>query len=155
LAIILIPMVIFIPKASGKVDDPWANVPERKSHVDHTSLIEGPFESPSEVTQRCLECHPEAGTQMLESVHWTWESQEYNIEGRPEPVTVGKKTSLNNFCIGIQSNWPGCTSCHAGTVGMTRTSTSPKRRILTVWFATNNLAHTSSQLLVSQWKVSI
>jgi len=114
LAIILIPMVIFIPKASGKVDDPWANVPERKSHVDHTSLIEGPFESPSEVTQRCLECHPEAGTQMLESVHWTWESQEYNIEGRPEPVTVGKKTSLNNFCIGIQSNWPGCTSCHAG-----------------------------------------
>jgi octaheme c-type cytochrome (tetrathionate reductase family) len=29
-------------------------------------------------------------------------------------VTIGKKTSINNFCIGIQSNWAGCTSCHAG-----------------------------------------
>jgi octaheme c-type cytochrome (tetrathionate reductase family) len=63
---------------------------------------------------RCLECHEEAGHEVMQSVHWTWESQPYEIEGRPEPVTVGKKTSLNNFCIGIQSNWPGCTSCHAG-----------------------------------------
>ena len=114
LAIIIIPLVIFLPKASGKADDPWVNVPQRKSHVDHTSLIEGPFDNPSEVTLRCLECHPEAGSQMLESVHWKWESQEYTIDGRPEPVTVGKKNSLNNFCIGIQSNWPSCTSCHAG-----------------------------------------
>jgi octaheme c-type cytochrome (tetrathionate reductase family) len=29
-------------------------------------------------------------------------------------VTIGKKNQLNNFCIGIQSNWEGCTSCHAG-----------------------------------------
>jgi octaheme c-type cytochrome (tetrathionate reductase family) len=114
IAILLIPLAIFLPKASGKVDDPWANLPQRTSHVDHTSLIEGPFENGSEVTQRCLECHTEAGAEMLQSVHWTWESKEYQIEGRPEPVTVGKKNSLNNFCIGIQSNWPGCTSCHAG-----------------------------------------
>ena len=114
IAIIVIPMVIFLPKASGKSDDPWATLPERPSHVDHTSLIEGPFETGSDVTQRCLECHTEAGEQMLQSVHWTWESKEYEIEGRTEPVTIGKKNSLNNFCIGIQSNWPGCTSCHAG-----------------------------------------
>jgi octaheme c-type cytochrome (tetrathionate reductase family) len=114
LAVIIIPMVLFLPKVSGKADDPWANLPRRTSHVDHTSLIEGPFESGSDVTQRCLECHQEAGEEMLQSVHWTWESKEYQIEGRPEPVTVGKKNSLNNFCIGIQSNWPSCTSCHAG-----------------------------------------
>ena len=29
-------------------------------------------------------------------------------------MTVGKKNQLNNFCIGIQGNWTGCTSCHAG-----------------------------------------
>ncbi len=114
LAIIIIPMAIFLPKAAGKEDNPWENLPQRVSHVDHTSLIEGPFESGSEVTKRCLECHTDAGEEMLQSVHWTWESKEYEIEGRPEPVTVGKKNSLNNFCIGIQSNWPGCTSCHAG-----------------------------------------
>jgi octaheme c-type cytochrome (tetrathionate reductase family) len=95
LAIVIVPLVLFLPKASGKMDDPWAHLPQRASHVDHTSLIEGPFDEGSEV-------------------HWSWESQEYEIEGRPGPVTVGKKNSLNNFCIGIQSNWPGCTSCHAG-----------------------------------------
>ena len=114
IAIIVIPMVLFLPEASGKGDDPWATLPEHPSHVDHSSLIEGPFETGSEVTLRCLECHAEAGEQMLQSVHWTWESKEYQIEGRPEPVTIGKKNSLNNFCIGIQSNWTGCTSCHAG-----------------------------------------
>mgnify|MGYP000666355391 CR=1 FL=1 len=24
------------------------------------------------------------------------------------------KYSINNFCIGIQGNWPSCTACHAG-----------------------------------------
>jgi octaheme c-type cytochrome (tetrathionate reductase family) len=36
------------------------------------------------------------------------------VDGRPEPVEIGKSNVLNNFCIGIQSNWEGCTSCHAG-----------------------------------------
>jgi octaheme c-type cytochrome (tetrathionate reductase family) len=36
------------------------------------------------------------------------------LPGRDEPVTIGKKNQINNFCIGIQGNWSGCTSCHAG-----------------------------------------
>jgi octaheme c-type cytochrome (tetrathionate reductase family) len=36
------------------------------------------------------------------------------VAGRDEPISTGKKNTINNFCIGIQSNWPGCTSCHAG-----------------------------------------
>ncbi len=36
------------------------------------------------------------------------------MEGRDEPVAVGKKNAINNFCIGIQGNWASCTSCHAG-----------------------------------------
>ena len=27
---------------------------------------------------------------------------------------IGKRNLLNNFCISIESNWPRCTSCHAG-----------------------------------------
>ena len=50
----------------------------------------------------------------MATAHWTWESQPYQLEGRDGPVTVGKKNAINNFCIGIQGNWPGCTSCHAG-----------------------------------------
>lgn len=49
----------------------------------------------------------------MQTAHWTWESKPYQLEGRDELVTIGKKNSLNNFCIGIQANWAGCTSCHA------------------------------------------
>jgi octaheme c-type cytochrome (tetrathionate reductase family) len=113
-ALIMAPIIFFLPKEAKTIDDPWAHMPVRSPHTDHTDLIEGPFESGSQVTHRCLECHEDASDQMIKTVHWTWESQPYQIEGRLEPVTIGKKNTLNNFCIGIQSNWPGCTSCHAG-----------------------------------------
>jgi len=114
LAIIIVPVVLFVPGFAKSKDDPWKNLPVRDSHVDHTDLIMGPFESGSQVTERCLECHESAAPEVMQTVHWTWESEPYIIEGRDQPITVGKKNSLNNFCIGIQSNWPGCTSCHAG-----------------------------------------
>lgn len=94
--------------------DPWANVPQRRPHVDHTSLIEGPFETGSDVTRRCLECHEKEAHDFMQTVHWTWESEPVLLPGRNEPVTIGKKNQLNNFCLGIQSNWVACTRCHAG-----------------------------------------
>ena len=36
------------------------------------------------------------------------------VEGRDEPISTGKKTTINNFCIGIRGNWSSCTACHAG-----------------------------------------
>lgn len=114
LAAIIIPLAIFLPRDVQATDDPWAHVPVRPSHTDHTSLMEGPYGTGSDVTQRCLECHEDAAYEVMNTVHWTWESEPYYLEGRDEPITVGKKTGVNNFCIGIQSNWAGCTSCHAG-----------------------------------------
>jgi octaheme c-type cytochrome (tetrathionate reductase family) len=114
LAILIVPIAIFVRGETASEDDPWENVPIRQPHTDHTVLFEGPFETGSDVTLACLECHEDAAFEIMETVHWTWESEPYDIEGRDGPVTVGKKNSLNNFCIGIQSNWPGCTSCHAG-----------------------------------------
>jgi octaheme c-type cytochrome (tetrathionate reductase family) len=29
-------------------------------------------------------------------------------------MELGKKNTVNNFCIALPSNWPRCTSCHAG-----------------------------------------
>ena len=114
LAVIIIPLVIFIPKLSGQKDDPWANVPIHIPHTDHSDIVQGPFETGSDVTKACLECHQDAAFEIMQTAHWTWESQPYMLEDREGPITVGKKNSINNFCIGIQSNWPGCTSCHAG-----------------------------------------
>jgi octaheme c-type cytochrome (tetrathionate reductase family) len=115
LALIIVPLAYFLSRGPrNPKDDPWANVPLHVPHTDHTDIIQGTFETGSEVTQRCLECHEDAAHQVMQTAHWTWESQPYDLEGYDRPITVGKKNSINNFCIGIQSNWSGCTSCHAG-----------------------------------------
>ena len=111
---IVIPLILFIPKESQASDNPFAGLPVRKPHTDHKDLLAGPYETGSDVTRACLECHQEAAYEVMQTVHWTWESQPYLLPDREEPVTIGKKNSFNNYCIGIQSNWPSCTSCHAG-----------------------------------------
>ena len=79
--------------------------------VDHAQLpaLQGPFESPQEVTKACLSCHAEAANEIMHTTHWTWE---YVNETTGQ--VLGKKTLINNFCIDIQSNEPRCTSCHVG-----------------------------------------
>jgi octaheme c-type cytochrome (tetrathionate reductase family) len=114
LALILIPIVVFFPRSEPARDDPAAALPVRKPSTDHQPLLPGPYASGQQVTQACLECHAEEAGEVMQTVHWTWESKPYQIPGHNDPVTIGKKNSLNNFCIGIQSNWAGCTSCHAG-----------------------------------------
>ena len=114
LAVIIIPLILFIPRTTEASQDPWEGIPVRSPDIDHTALMPGPYESGAEVTRACLECHEDAAHQVMDTVHWTWESKPYEIEGRDEPITIGKKNTLNNFCIGVQSNWPSCTSCHAG-----------------------------------------
>lgn len=113
--LVVVPIVSFASRdGEPQESDAWSHVPERVPATDHSSLISGPFETGEEVTRACLECHEEAGQEMLESVHFEWESEPVLLPGRDEPVTIGKKNQINNFCIGIQGNWPGCTRCHAG-----------------------------------------
>jgi len=112
--IVTVPIVTLVSAEPEKDDDPWESIPAEVPPTSHADIIKGPFESGSDVTRVCLECHEEAGHQLLQSVHWKWEGNPVMIEGRDEPVTIGKKNQLNNFCIGIQSNWEGCTRCHAG-----------------------------------------
>ena len=114
LAIIIVPVIVFIPKASASTDDPWKNVPQKAIHTDHKDIVQGPFETGSDVTEACLKCHQDAAFQVMGTSHWTWESKPIQLPGRDEPVTVGKKNQINNFCIGIQGNWQKCVTCHAG-----------------------------------------
>ncbi len=102
------------PAETAVTTDPWSNVPQRVPHTDHTELMTGPYETGQEVTAACLECHEEAADQVMHTTHFTWESEPVLLPGRDEPVTIGKANQINNFCIGIQSNWTGCTRCHAG-----------------------------------------
>jgi octaheme c-type cytochrome (tetrathionate reductase family) len=77
--------------------------------VDHSSMaaLDGPFDTPQQVTKVCLACHSEAGNQIVHTTHWTWEFVNETTE-----QVLGKKTLINNYCISIQSNEPRCTSCH-------------------------------------------
>jgi octaheme c-type cytochrome (tetrathionate reductase family) len=112
--IISAPILAFVTPDEDPPDDPWAGVPVRAPHVDHTQLMPGPYETGPDVTRACLECHEDAAHDVAQTTHWTWESEPVMLPGRDEPVTIGKKNSINNFCIGIQGNWTGCTRCHAG-----------------------------------------
>jgi hypothetical protein len=62
LLVVIIPIVLFVPGSKPPADQPWAAVPVRKQHVDHRDLLKGPYESGSEVTRACLECHPNSST---------------------------------------------------------------------------------------------
>ena len=115
LIIIITPIILFVDREpQTSFDDPWSSVPVRPPHTDHADLMQGPFETGQEVTERCLECHEDSAHEVTQTVHWTWESEPVLLPGRDEPVTIGKKNQINNFCIGIQGNWTGCTRCHAG-----------------------------------------
>lgn len=92
--------------AMGLAGGALAVVPE-----DHASL-EGPFASPMDVTKACLECHEDAAKEVMKGSHWTWE-REQEIPGHGKQLR-GKKNAINNYCISVNSNWPRCTSCHAG-----------------------------------------
>nr|MBF0223709.1 tetrathionate reductase family octaheme c-type cytochrome [Desulfobulbaceae bacterium] len=79
------------------------------ANEEHKQIV-GPFSTPMEVTQKCLECHENAAHDVMQSSHWTWELEQ-DISGEKN-IFRGKKNAINNFCISINGNWPRCTSCH-------------------------------------------
>jgi len=48
---------------------------------EHLENLEGPFESPQEVTETCLMCHEDAGEDILHTQHWNWLGDEFKIPG--------------------------------------------------------------------------
>ncbi len=114
LLIIILPVAIFWPRSARAKDDPWAHVPTRPVHVDHRDIVQGEFQTGQDVTRACLECHPDAASQVMATTHFTWESAPVTVPWRDQPVTIGKKNQLNNFCIATRGNEVKCMSCHAG-----------------------------------------
>ena len=113
--LITAPIIAFANPSSKTIsDDPWANVPERVPHTDHTDLMTDEYATGYEVTTACLDCHEDAADQVMHTTHWTWESEPVMLPGRDEPVTIGKANQINNFCIGTQGNQSGCSRCHTG-----------------------------------------
>lgn len=90
---------------------PGAQAAALASTTDHGKLkpLQRDFASGPEVTRACLECHTEAGDQVMHSIHFTWEFE--------QPATgqiLGKRHVINSFCGNVVGNEARCTSCHAG-----------------------------------------
>ncbi|MBE0644372.1 MAG: tetrathionate reductase family octaheme c-type cytochrome [Bacteroidetes bacterium] len=83
------------------------------SAQNHAEYLSGPFTTPQEVTETCLGCHEDAGTDILLTRHWNWLGTEIQ-DGKRGAIRIGKQNLINNFCIAVSSNWPRCTSCHIG-----------------------------------------
>ena len=80
-----------------------------------------PFASGPEVTQACLDCHPDAADAVRATPHWRWHGDTPNLQANviaPSAVPLneptGKKNLINNFCVAIAGNEKRCTQCHAG-----------------------------------------
>jgi octaheme c-type cytochrome (tetrathionate reductase family) len=113
--VIVIPLYFFLPKNNSKAEEVWANVPTHPVHTDHKGLfVDYTLETGADVTNACLDCHPDAAQEVMQTSHWTWENGPYEMEGHDELVYGGKKHLINNFCIGITDNEPPCTACHIG-----------------------------------------
>ena len=97
-----------------ETDSPWDKLPQHPLHTDHSTFFQTPFADGPSVTRACLECHPDASTQIMQTAHWNWRGEEAMLPGHATAMRVGKRNLINNFCIGIQSNWSACTMCHIG-----------------------------------------
>ncbi len=98
-----------------QADRPWDKVRPYRTEVSHAGLFEGRnFEDGPAVTRACLDCHPRAARELMQTSHYQWLGDAETLPGFSQPVRMGKRNLINNYCIGIEGNWPKCTSCHAG-----------------------------------------
>lgn len=114
--IIILPIMLLAQRDPGQPNpaDPWTAVSPTPPPTNHIGFMTGPFESGTDVTAACLDCHENAAHELMQTVHWTWESKPLALPDRDELVTIGKANQINNYCIGIAGNWQKCTACHAG-----------------------------------------
>jgi octaheme c-type cytochrome (tetrathionate reductase family) len=102
------------PAEVSSVPPPVQFVKRARPHLDHASFFNTPFARPQDVTSACLGCHRESASEVMETAHWEWLGPEEQVPGHAEPMRIGKKNLINNFCISIEGNWASCTQCHAG-----------------------------------------
>ncbi len=82
LAVVAVPVAIFLPKAAPVRDNPQAGLLPTPIHVSHVDIVQGPLDTPQQVTRACLTCHPDAAAQLMGTTHWTWESKPFDVPWR-------------------------------------------------------------------------
>lgn len=78
---------------------------------DHSENFSGPFENVKQVTEECLMCHDESGTEVIQSNHWNWLTSNLAAETQSK-TTDSNYVPINNFCIAAADSSNQCTTCH-------------------------------------------
>ena len=78
---------------------------------DHSENVSGPFETVQQVTEECLLCHEDSGTEILASNHWNWLTSNLSLSTKSENLN-GKHIPINNFCFAVSDSSNQCTPCH-------------------------------------------
>jgi octaheme c-type cytochrome (tetrathionate reductase family) len=104
----------YVGKTEAAAPDAQEIIKKRTEHTDHSSFFHKPFADGPAVTRACLQCHENSAQQVMQTAHWNWLGPKVMVPGHEQPLRIGKRNVINNFCIGIQSNWPACTTCHIG-----------------------------------------
>lgn len=92
----------------------------RKNIPNHEELftVEGDPEKvkPRQMTALCLECHADAGEEMIQSAHYKWGGpvSEWSELSKDHKTTGKLVNSINNNCISPFADWSPCTKCHVG-----------------------------------------
>lgn len=81
---------------------------------NHAEFIDQDFKTGKEVTETCLMCHDDVAEDIMHTQHWNWLSESFKDPKTGKTIKAGKANAINNFCIGVESNHPRCTSCHIG-----------------------------------------
>jgi octaheme c-type cytochrome (tetrathionate reductase family) len=102
------------PDVAETTDSARDHLPQHPVHTNHAFFFFEPFADGPAVTRACLECHPDSAREVMQTSHWNWQGEEVMVPGHEGAVRIGKRNVINNFCIGVQSNWPACTMCHIG-----------------------------------------
>ncbi len=108
-------IVFFHPKDSGQVSISEINLPkkaDKKNDHSQYEILKQKFETPQDLTKACLSCHNKRGAEIIKTTHWKWTTPDTLADGTVKEL--GKKNTLNNFCVGIQSNDALCQTCHIG-----------------------------------------
>ncbi|MEA1969752.1 MAG: hypothetical protein U9N77_16235 [Thermodesulfobacteriota bacterium] len=64
---------------------------------NHSELIKKSFSNARDVTERCLECHEEAGSDFMKTSHWLWTGDSSFLKNHDNKSAVGKKNLINNY----------------------------------------------------------
>lgn len=94
------------------------------------------FASGFDVTAKCVGCHAQKATEMLQTQHFTWKGPTPELQAFDgafqvtdvvrNPGTIGKANLINNFCVAVPSNEKRCDQCHAG-YGSDPDATKPQK----------------------------